>query len=96
MIGLLINNKAVLISREGLEIRICLFPEGVTLPTADSWYRKPSPRLCPVCINIDISPEMAAQSAQQTKHFVSPQRRVRWGLNDKYLKILGIEKYQTF
>ena len=25
-----------------------------------------------VCINIDISPEMAAQSAQQTKHFVSP------------------------
>ena len=37
----------------------------ITLPTADSWYRKPSPRLCPVCINIDISPEMAAQSAQQ-------------------------------
>ena len=26
----------------------------------------------PVCINIDISPEMAAQSAQQTKHFMSP------------------------
>ena len=26
----------------------------------------------PVCINIDTSPEMAAQSAQQTKHFVSP------------------------
>ena len=26
----------------------------------------------PVCINIDISPEMAAQSAHQTKHFVSP------------------------
>ena len=26
----------------------------------------------PVCINIDISPEMATQSAQQTKHFVSP------------------------
>ena len=26
----------------------------------------------PVCINIDISPEMAAQSAQQTKHIVSP------------------------
>ena len=26
----------------------------------------------PVCINIDISPEMAAQSVQQTKHFVSP------------------------
>ena len=25
----------------------------------------------PVCINIDISPEMAAQSAQETKHFVS-------------------------
>ena len=26
----------------------------------------------PVCINIDISPEMTTQSAQQTKHFVSP------------------------
>ena len=37
--------------------------EPSTLPTADS---------APVCINIDISPEMAAQSAQQTKHFVSP------------------------
>ena len=34
-----------------------------TLPTADSRYRKPSPRLCPG-INIDISPEMSAQSAQ--------------------------------
>ena len=35
-----------------------------TLPTADSWYRKPFPRLCPGYINIDISPEMAAQSTQ--------------------------------
>ena len=26
----------------------------------------------PVCINNDISPEMAAQSTQRNKHFVSP------------------------
>ena len=42
---------------------------NVTLPTADSWYRKPSPRLSPVCINIDISPEMAAQSVQRNQAF---------------------------
>ena len=40
-----------------------------TLPMADSWYRKPSPRLC---INIDISPEMAVQSVQRNQTFVSP------------------------
>ena len=42
-----------------------------TLPSADSWYRKPSPRLCaaPVRINIDISPEMAAQTAQRNQAF---------------------------
>ena len=41
-----------------------------TLPTADSWYRKPSTRLCLVCIiNTDISPEMAAQSTQRNQAF---------------------------
>ena len=40
-----------------------------TLPTADSWYRKPSQDSAPVCINIDISPEMAAQSAQRNQAF---------------------------
>ena len=40
-----------------------------TLPTADSWYRKPSPDSALVCINIDISPKMAAQSAQRNQAF---------------------------
>ena len=40
-----------------------------TLPTADSWYRKPSQDSAPVCINTDISPEMAAQSAQRSQAF---------------------------
>ena len=40
-----------------------------TLPTADSWYRKPSQDSALACINIDISPEMAAQSAQRNQEF---------------------------
>ena len=39
-----------------------------TLPTADSWYRKPQDS-APVCIIIDISPEMAAQSVQPNQAF---------------------------
>ena len=35
----------------------------------DSWYRKLPQDSAPVCINIDISPEMAAQSAQQNQAF---------------------------
>ena len=46
---------------------------GCTLPTADSWYRKPSQVSAlvsaQVCINIDISPEMAAQSVQRNQAF---------------------------
>ena len=43
---------------------------GGTLPTADSWYRKPSPRLCP---GLYWSWYIGAQSANETKHSVSPQ-----------------------
>ena len=44
--------------------------DSSTLPTADSWYRKYLPQdSAPVCINIDISPEMAAQSVQRNQTF---------------------------
>ena len=42
-----------------------------TLPMADSWYRTGNlPKdSALVCINIDISPEMAAQSTQRNQAF---------------------------
>ena len=40
-----------------------------TLPTADSWYRNLPQDSAPVCIIIDISPEMAAQSVQRNQAF---------------------------
>ena len=40
-----------------------------TLPTADSCTGNLPQDSAPVCINIDISPEMAAQSAQRNQAF---------------------------
>ena len=44
-----------------------------TLPTADSWCRKPSPTLCPGFVLILISLQRWQHRARnETKHFVSP------------------------